>query len=98
MIFEESSNNPFEMAYMLFAYFSALCSGLIVLTGVVFPSMMLTTSRPFSHIIFFISLSDMVGSISQGFGFPDSGSTICSVQAFLFLFFMPSSWYLLYTN
>jgi hypothetical protein len=53
---------------------------------------MLRKTRIFSSIIFFISFTDMMGSIGVIFGMPNSGTPWCTAQALLYLFFFPASW------
>ena len=81
-----------EIVSIAFASLSAACSASIVLTGLVFPSMMLSTMHPFSNMLFMIALCDMIGSIGCSLGFPLDGSTLCTTQAFLTWFFTPASW------
>ena len=75
-----------------FASLSAAFSASIVLTGLVFPSMMLSPLHPFSNMLFMIALCDMISSIGCSLGFPLDGSTLCTTQAFLRWFFTPASW------
>eukprot|EP01038_Epipyxis_sp_PR26KG_P019012 gene19012-26926_t len=81
-----------EALFRTAAIFSSLLSGFVVLTGLVFPTIMLNKVRPFSYIIFFISLCDFFGSISYTFGFPLDGTVLCSVQSILSHYFFPVSW------
>ena len=81
-----------EMVSIAFASLSAVCSASIVLTGLVFPYMMLSPLHPFSNMLFMIALCDMIGSIGYSLGFPLNGSTLCTTQAFLIWFFTPASW------
>ena len=80
------------MVFIGFSALSAACSASIVLTGLVFPSMMLSPMHPFSNMLFMIALCDSISSISFSFGFPLDGSTLCTTQAFLTWFFTPASW------
>ena len=80
------------MVFIGFSALSAACSASIVLTGLVFPSMMLSPMHPFSNMLFMIALCDMIGSIGCSLGFPLDGSTLCTTQAFLTWFFTPASW------
>lgn len=66
-------------------------SGSVVFTGLFFPDLMLSQSRPISKIIFFMSFCDMVGSISASAGFPQQ-YTSCTTQATISRFFFSSSW------
>lgn len=83
-----------EFVSQAFAALGALFSGSIVLTGFVFPKMMLNPKhRIFSHIIFCISLSDFIVDIAFSFGYPiDVSKTKCKSQSFLTLMFSASSW------
>lgn len=56
------------------------------------PQMMISVKRPFSHLLFCISLCDFIGSIANIFGFPPSSSMLCPAQSFLFFFFFRLSW------
>ena len=81
-----------EIVSIAFASLSAACSASIVLTGLVFPSMMLSPMHPFSNMLFMIALCDMICSVGFSLGFPLDGSTLCTTQAFLAWFFTPASW------
>lgn len=81
-----------NVAYIFFGSLSAVCSFSVVLTGFVFPDMMLVSSKPFSHLLFFLSLSDFIASCSNILGFPEEGSIECKIQAFLFNMFMSTTW------
>eukprot|EP01038_Epipyxis_sp_PR26KG_P014463 gene14463-19411_t len=80
------------LAFQFFSLLASACSGFVVLSGLIF-SVMLSPTRPFSHIIFFISLSDMIGSIGNSLGFPNSGTFLCYTQSILIQFFFPASWF-----
>jgi hypothetical protein len=84
--------NPYSILYSVGSAVSALLSGFVVLTGILFPQMMLSTSRPFSHILFFISLCDMIGGAFTSLGFPSSDTLACQFQGFFMLEFVPASW------
>jgi hypothetical protein len=62
------------------------------MTGVAFPSMMLRTCKPFSHILFFISLCDFLVGIGYSFGYPSYNSNVCIIQSFLLREFNVASW------
>lgn len=81
-----------QLDYSICGYISVAFSASVVLTGLAFPKLMLSSSRVFSHIIFFISLSDMIASIGVSLGIPSDGSPLCSTQAFLYMWFFPASW------
>ena len=81
-----------EIVYISFSAVSACLSFAVVLTGLFWPGLMLSKCRPFSNILFFISLCDFLGSISNSFGFPPNGSQLCSAQSFFYLYFIPASW------
>eukprot|EP01038_Epipyxis_sp_PR26KG_P006874 gene6874-9415_t len=78
--------------FLALSVVSTVMSGLVVLSGVLF-SFMLSSTRPFSHIIFFISFCDMVASIGNLFGFPNNGSFLCTLQGIILQFFFPASWF-----
>ena len=80
------------VVYGWFAAFSALCSGLVVITGLLFPKQIMSPSKPFSHIVFLISLCNLLSSIGASLGLPSDGTMRCRAQAFLLLFFYPASW------
>jgi len=81
-----------EMVSIGFAALSAACSASIVLTGLVFPSIMLSPLHPFSNILFIIALADMIACIGLSFGYPREGSNLCTTQAFFAMFFVPATW------
>ena len=81
-----------EIIFTLTSAISATCSLVVVMTGLIWPRFMLSKHRPFSTMIFFISCCDIVGSVGNCIGFPQNGSTACSVQAFFYLYFIPASW------
>lgn len=64
----------------------------VVLTGIRFPSLMLNDKRIFSHILFFISLCDMITDIAYSIGYPQPGSRQCGIQGFILSFFPLASW------
>eukprot|EP01038_Epipyxis_sp_PR26KG_P013793 gene13793-18501_t len=77
--------------FQSFSIVAAIFSGFVVLSGLLF-NVMLSPTRPFSHIIFFISLCDMIASIGNSFGFPQYNSYLCIMQSLLTIFFFPASW------
>ncbi|KAJ1428025.1 hypothetical protein B484DRAFT_72155 [Ochromonadaceae sp. CCMP2298] len=81
-----------EALFIAGATGSAAFSFSVVLTGLVFPKIILSAQHPFSNIIWLISLSDMIASISFCFGFPTQGTHLCEAQSILMLFFFPASW------
>lgn len=84
---------PDYFIYRFLSILSATMSGAVVLTGISFPSlMMLSPKRVFSHILFFISFFDMIGSIGNSFGYPSKGTDICAAQNALIFFALPGSW------
>lgn len=72
--------------------FAALASGSVVGTAILCPEVLLNDDRPFSQLVFFISFSDMVGSLSFTLGFPSNGTFQCTAQSFFSLVFFPASW------
>jgi hypothetical protein len=46
-------------------FITAVFAGSVVFTGLLFPKMMLRPSKPFSHILFFISLNDFIVGIGK---------------------------------
>ena len=82
-----------QVAYIFLASLSAFLSLMVVLTGLIWPEIMLAKSKPFSTIIFFISFADFCGSVMNCLGFPLKGSDMCSTQAAVGIFyFTPASW------
>jgi len=81
-----------EVVFIGFSALSAACSASIVLTGLVFPSIMLSPQHPFSNILFMIALADMIACIGLSFGYPREGSNLCTTQAFLAMMFLPATW------
>lgn len=65
-------------------------SGLVVLTGALFPMML---RSQFMRLIFAISVCDFLGSILLTAGFPSNGP-LCEAQGFLWYFFSHGSWFL----
>ena len=82
----------YQNVFIALAALSGFCSLTVVLTGLIWPTFMLSKSRPFSTVIFFISLSDLLASAINCLGFPQNGTNICSFQAFGYLYFIPASW------
>ena len=81
-----------ETVFIALAALSALFSLLILLTGFLWPRVMLSRTRPFSTTVFFISLCDFCVSIFNCLGFPQNNSNLCSFQGFGLLYFPPTSW------
>lgn len=81
-----------ETLFISFGLLSCAGSASIVLTGLIFPSIMLNNNNPYSKIIFIISLCDLMGCVGVSFGYPASSSPLCPTQAFLGMFFFPASW------
>lgn len=81
-----------EFCFIGFSCLSALLSGAIVITCLMRPSILISTTKPFSHILFCISFCDFIGSIANSFGFPAINTPLCACQGFLFLFFLRGSW------
>ena len=82
----------FLACYISLSAISMFFSAIVITSGLLRPSM-ISPKRPFTHIIFAISLCDFLGSIGNVLGFPRNGSVACTVQAFLYLFFFPASWF-----
>ncbi len=81
-----------SIIYICCSVISALVSGIVVLSGLLFPSMFFDPTRPISHIIICISLADFIASIGNSLGFHSNESAICQVQAALYNYFLPCSW------
>ena len=81
-----------EIIFISFAAISASFSFTILLTGLLWPNVLLSKSRPFSTTVFFISLSDFCVSIMNCLGFPLNGTLQCSIQAFGLFYFPCASW------
>jgi predicted secreted protein len=86
------SNHAREIILITGGVISTLCSGSVVLTGVMFSKTMLSRTHPFSNMIFFISLCDMIGSVAMSFGYPHNYEIHCKAQSFLLFFCFPASW------
>lgn len=71
---------------------AAIACGSVVLTGLMFPSVMLNRTRPLSIIIFMISLSILMASLGACVGFPEDGTPACTYQAVMLLYWYPASW------
>jgi uncharacterized membrane protein (UPF0136 family) len=78
--------------YSALSAISAVSSRLVVVTGLLTFSRSFSSSRPFSHSIFFVSLSDCLASLGGIMGYPQNNSWTCPVQSFLFLMFFPATW------
>lgn len=85
-------SDQYTSLYVAISALSTAASSTVVLTGILFQNLMLSRYRPFSQIIFYISLCDMMGSAANCLGFPANGSTACTTQAFIFMYFFPASW------
>eukprot|EP01035_Chromulina_nebulosa_P036418 gene36418-49056_t len=81
-----------EIIFISLAAMSAAFSLVILLTGLFWPGALLSKSRPFSTIVFFISLSDFCLSIMNCLGFPLNGTLQCSIQGFGLFYFPLASW------
>eukprot|EP01035_Chromulina_nebulosa_P062890 gene62890-86019_t len=81
-----------EIIFISLAAMSAAFSLTILLTGLFWPGALLSKSRPFSTIVFFISLSDFCFSIMNCLGFPLNGTLQCSIQGFGVFYFPFASW------
>ena len=51
-----------ELTYRILGAVSVACSGAVVLTGLVFPNVMINPKRVFPHMLFLISVCDMIGN------------------------------------
>lgn len=72
------------------AIISVLCSGSVILTAVLFPTM---RKKLFMQIICYISVADLVGNALYIPSFrPQNGSFACSLEGFLNLYMYPVSW------
>ena len=78
-----------EVMFKVIGSLSAICSFSVVLTPLLFPTMM--RRKIFMQIIFFCSLSDCIASIMMAFGFPPNGN-LCVAQGSLTYFFYKASW------
>ena len=77
-----------EIMFRVVCILSAICSFSVMLTPVLFPSMM--RKKIFMQVIFFCSFSDCVASFIMSFGFPSG--TLCVVQGALSYYFYRASW------
>lgn len=76
-----------ERFFIGFGALSLFFASGVVLTGMVFPSLLLNPRRLFSHIIFCISMCDMFTGIACAFGYPPPESLLCPIQGFMTIFF-----------
>jgi hypothetical protein len=82
----------YSNCFSALASLSAASSGLVVLTGLLTHSRTFSFSRPFSHTIFFISLSDCIASLACSLGYPEHSSLMCHIQSFFLVMFFPATW------
>jgi hypothetical protein len=81
-----------SVLFSTLAGLSAISSGLVVLTGLMDFSRTISSSRPFSHTIFFVSLSDFIASLFNTMGYPQNNNWTCPIQSFFVLMFFPATW------
>jgi hypothetical protein len=80
-----------EYVFQGFAGIAALSSLLVVLTCILFPSMI--KSSIMMQLIFMISLCEFLSTIQLAmFGYPDADSIECLTQGFFLIFFSPPAW------
>lgn len=97
MVADDDDNRPYAMTYHVAGGISTLLSAAVVLTALFFPSLKaLSTRRPFSHLLFFISVCDLIGSFANVIGFPETGGNWCFIQAVLFSSAMPARFFYYY--
>lgn len=77
----------------IFAILSVLASSTVIAHGIFFPSNMFSSRKPFSHIIYIISICDMISSIGNSFGYAEAGTFPCKLQGFLSMSFISASWF-----
>jgi hypothetical protein len=80
-----------SLIYSSFSQLSSILSLSIVISGLIFPYVLINFKRPFSYAIFFTSLADFLGSIGASFGYR-TGGWQCTLQSVLMLYFYPASW------
>lgn len=80
-----------SLIFSSFSQFSSLLSLSIVISGLIFPYVLINFKRPFSYAIFFTSLADFLGSIGGSFGYRIGGWQ-CTFQSVLMIYFYPASW------
>lgn len=78
--------------FSAFAQLATIASGSVVLTGILFPSLLLNVERPFSYAVFFISLTDLMASFGSTLGYPTHNGPKCTIQTILTFYFYPASW------
>lgn len=87
------SNNSVQMTLEISTWICSITtffSGLVVLTGIFFPSMLYSH---FMRLIVTISFNDFVSSLVQALGFPTSNGPLCLSQGFINCFFLRGSWF-----
>ena len=77
-----------EVVVIVFSILSALSSLSVISTFLFFPLM---RKRVFMHIIFLVSVSDLMASIAATWGYPDQGTTLCAIQSFFISFFIKAT-------
>lgn len=77
------SGTDIEAGFIVAACISAVAGSVVVLTGIIFPSM---RERLFMQLVMFMAICDVVASVAAAFGFPE-GSLLCPAQSFLVAFF-----------
>jgi hypothetical protein len=82
-------SNDLSLVLVVLGSIASFASGLVVLTVIIFPSMI--KRKLFVHTIVFISLSDMIANFVLAWGFPTSEAA-CACQAALLNFFLRASW------
>lgn len=86
---DELANFNYESICIIVGVISATCSLSVVLTAIVFPSML--KRKLFMHILVMMSLSDAIASTAYAFGFAEG--PLCSTQSFLMNFFYRGTWF-----
>ena len=87
-----ADNGDRDEIFKRFAQISSFFSLSIIVSGLVFPHVLLTFKRPFSYAIFWTSVADFLGSIGGTFGYASPGDGKCVLQSILRLYFYPASW------
>ena len=83
-------NNPLSTLAISCSISSLISSFSVVLTGIIFPTMM---KKLFMRMIMFISACDFIASLVYSFGFVKASSILCPIQGSFATFFYHASFF-----
>lgn len=78
-----------ESWLVVFAICGAICSGSVVLTGLIFHQL---RQRFFMHLICLVAFCDMMVGIGVSLGLPNDGTPECTAQAGIMSVFLKGTW------